>query len=379
MRWLSYAVLGIWSFLITSWGKYWIGGPWLSYTNENFSESLPDVLIVVPARNEEEHVSISLKSLLNQDYSGKYTVLLVDDESTDRTRELANSIAKTNPSLKVLAGDPRPEGWSGKLWALHQGLVDPDINLSEDALVLFTDADILHASDHISSLVHKASQDNLDLVSEMVMLQCNSLLEKTFIPAFVYFFALLYPFRKVANPDSFIAGAAGGTVLLKKRTLDRIGGIASIRGALIDDCALAARVKKMGGRLYLGCSKQAWSLRKYENIKDVWNMISRTAYVQLHYSIILLFFVLCGMMLIWFAPLFFMLRGRGRTRIAGGLAYLMACCSYFPTLKWFGLSPWRSLPLPLIAFFYSLATVGSAYNHYFGNGVEWHQRTYSEN
>ncbi|QCE33701.1 glycosyltransferase [Acetobacteraceae bacterium] len=379
MRWLSYSTLGIWGFLVAFWGRYWQGGPFLSSQENLQTQKYPEVLIIVPARNEEEHIAVSLKSLLNQDYQGTYRVVVVDDESTDTTRAQAFEIAKDYPALTVIEGKARPSGWSGKLWALHQGINARGHEIPENGFVLFTDADILHAPDHLDSLVKKALHERLDLVSEMVMLQCNNVLEKTFIPAFVYFFAFLYPFRKISNPDSIISGAAGGTVLLKKEILDRIGGVASIRGALIDDCTLAARVKRMGGHLYLGCSQQAWSLRSYDNIKEIWNMIARTAYVQLRYSPILLLLVLFGMLFIWFGPLVAAIKGKKSSRFAGISAYLIACATFIPTLKWFRLPLWRALPLPFIAFFYSLATLGSAYNHYFGKGVEWHQRTYDEN
>nr|WP_194149699.1 glycosyltransferase [Oecophyllibacter saccharovorans] len=369
-----------WFVLLFCNGKFWYGGPWLK---ENLQASpketrWPDVVVIVPARDEAASVSASVASLLAQDYPGAFRVVLVDDESTDETAKLARTLPDPDKRLTVLHGAVRPAGWSGKLWAVQQGQEEAFEWLSDEGMVLLTDADIVHAPDHLTTLVRRARQDRLDLISEMVRLNVGGFWEKALVPAFVYFFAMLYPFRKIADPTSPVGGAAGGTVLLRRVMLEKIGGIASLRDALIDDCTLGARVKQAGGRLYLGCSEQAWSIRAYQRPEEIWHMIARNAYVQLHYSPWRLFGVLLAMMLVWVLPVSLLLFGRGRKRGLGALVYGLSCLSFVPTLRWFNLSLWRVLPLPLVACFYLMATLGSAADHYRGRGVQWRGRSYAE-
>lgn len=376
------AVLSLcaWVGLIFFHGRFWVGGPWLS---EGFGLSRgahlsPDVTIIVPARDEAGSIASSLTSLLEQDYKGRFRVILVDDESEDSTVHIAHSLPDPHQRLTIVQGKPHPSGWSGKLWAVNQGEEEALRTLSPDGYVLLTDADIVHAPDHLSSLVARAQRDKLDMVSEMVKLNCVTFWERALVPAFVYFFALLYPFRQVADPRSPIAGAAGGTILLKRPMLEKIGGIRSLRHALIDDCTLGAHVKKAGGRLYLGLSEQAWSIRTYQRLGDIWHMIARNAYVQLRYSPWRLLGALLGMLLVWLLPIGLVLFSRGKKRWIGATAYTMSCVSFVPTLRWFNLSLWRVLPLPLVASFYSCATIGSAVNHYSGAGVKWRGRFYGD-
>lgn len=372
--------LCIWIGLIFCHGRFWVGGPWLS---EGFGLSTgahlwPDVTIVVPARDEASSIASCLSSLLEQDYKGKYRVILVDDESTDKTADIARSLPDPHQRLTLLSGQPHPPGWSGKLWAVSQGEDEALKTLPSDGYVLLTDADIVHASDHLTALVARAQRDKLDLVSEMVKLNCVTFWEKALVPAFVYFFALLYPFRKIADPHSSVAGAAGGTILIKRPMLEKIGGVRSLHHALIDDCTLGAHVKKAGGRLYLGMSEQAWSIRTYQHVGDVWHMVARNAYVQLRHSPVRLIVALTGMMVVWLLPVGLLLFGRGKKRWIGGLSYAMSCLSFAPTLRWFNLSLWRVLPLPLVASFYSCATIGSAIDHHCGKGVRWRGRSYGD-
>ncbi|QDH25997.1 glycosyltransferase [Neokomagataea tanensis] len=368
--------LGAWIYLSLFHGRFWQGGPMLAARET--PPSPPDIAIVVPARDEAESVKACLTSLLEQDYAGKLSVILVDDNSTDGTGELARSVADPLQRLTVLTGADRPEGWSGKLWAVHQGVQCALENVGQHGYILLTDADILHARSHLSTLVSKAREDNLDLVSEMVALNCESSAERFLVPAFVYFFAMLYPFARTANPSSKVAGAAGGTILLRRRALERIGGIEALKGALIDDCTLAAHVKRSGGRLYLGHSTQAWSIRPYQGAHDIWKMIARTAYVQLRYSPLILVGTIVGMALIWLLPVAFALFAKGRAKKIGLITYLLSCATFVPTLRRFELSLWRALPLPLVAAFYMAATIGSAINHHRGSGVEWKNRAYKD-
>lgn len=372
----------VWLYLIFMRGYYWLGGPWLQKVKGDDAQlrlsHLPAVSVIVPARDEEETIDIVLRSLLSQDYKGKYNVILVNDESQDATTSVAQKIHDPHKRLTIIEGKPRPEGWSGKLWAVYQGQQEAFKSLGETDFVFLTDADILHDPDHLSSLVTKAVEQKLDLVSEMVMLNCTGSWEKLLVPAFVYFFALLYPFRKVSAPSSVVAGAAGGTVLLQCGRLKKIGGIESLHDALIDDCTLAAHVKKDGGRLYLGCSQQARSIRKYESVSEIWHMISRNAYVQLQFSPWRFAFAALGMCLIWFVPLCNFLCGKGRKRWLGGIVYAISCLSFIPTIRWFNLSLLRILPLPFVALFYMMATTGSVIDYYRGTGVHWRGRSYGK-
>ena len=266
---------------------------------------------------------------------------------------------------------PRPAGWSGKLWAVAQGLEEADTEL-----VLLTDADIIHDPRHLSALVAHAERSGLDMVSEMVALACNSQAEHALVPAFVFFFQLLYPFAKVNDPLSATAAAAGGTVLIRRRALERIGGIQAIRGALIDDVALAAAVKR-GGRIWLGHTSLAHSIREYPKTADIWRMISRTAYVQLRFSPLLLLGTTLGMALTFLLPPLAALFVPGLARWCGWAAWgVMAAC-YRPTLHRYGRSMLWAPALPLVAAFYMAATLGSAVNHYVGRGVAWKGRAYA--
>ncbi|AOX19037.1 glycosyltransferase [Kozakia baliensis] len=374
---LAFTSLAAWMKLVFAHGRFWQFGPQLrpDYVDHDV---WPDVTVVVPARDEAESIESCLLSLLNQDYRGKLSVVLVDDGSSDGTGDLARALPDLRQRLTVVTGKPRPEGWSGKLWAMHQGEVAALKRLPANGFILFTDADIEHSPLHVATLVDKAQREQLDLVSEMVELNCESAAERLLVPAFVYFFAMLYPFAKINDPDSPVAGAAGGTILLRHTALERIGGVEALRGALIDDCTLAAHVKRAGGRLYLGHSTLAWSVRPYRGAGDVWRMIARTAYVQLRYSPWLLVATIVAMALVWLGPVAFTLFGRGRVRAFGGVASALCVASFLPTLRRFRLSFWRAVPLPLVAAFYMAATIGSAIDHHRGRGVQWKNRAYTE-
>lgn len=356
-----------WGYLLALHGRFWQSGPVLPTIR---SRGTPPVAIVVPARDEAEHIAASIASLLAQDYPGPFRVILVDDRSTDATTAIARGLPGA-ARLTVISGRPRPAGWAGKLWAVHQGVAE-----TREELVLLTDADITHDPRHLSTLVAHAQADDLDMVSEMVALACETPAERALIPAFVYFFQLLYPFARVNDPLDAAAGAAGGTVLIRRRALARIGGIEAILDALIDDCSLAAKVKA-GGRIWLGHSALARSIRPYPAAADIWRMIARSAYVQLRRSPLLLAGSTLGMALIFLAPPWFALFGEGWPRLAGALAWLGMAASFQPTLARFRRSPLWGLALPGIAAFYMAATLGSALDHHRGRGVVWKNRAYA--
>jgi len=354
----------VWLYLLMGHGRFWQAGPTLP---AGFPEAAPAVVAVVPARNEAALIPRTVSSLLAQDYPGPFRVVLVDDNSTDGTANALNASSR----LTVLRGSPRPAGWAGKLWAVAQGVVEAD----EAEFVLLTDADIEHGPAHVAALVAQAERHDLDLVSEMVTLSCQSWAERALIPAFVFFFQLLYPFAWVNDPLRSTAAAAGGTVLVRRRALTRIGGIQAIRTALIDDVALAAAVKT-GGPIWLGHSGLARSIRPYPSTGDIWRMITRSAYVQLRESPLLLLLCTIAMILIWLIPPLALVHGPSAARILGALAWAGMAWSYLPTLHRFGLSPLWAPFLPLIALFYMVATIASALNHYTGRGVAWKGRAY---
>jgi len=373
---MTLAVLALlaWAYLLALHGRFWQAGPVLAPAS---TASPPDLDVVIPARDEAEGIGEALRSLLAQDYAGRLRIFLVDDGSSDGTGAIARSLADPHlamldirPHLTVLNGKPRPPGWSGKLWAVSQGIA-----ASTAELVLMTDADIVHDPKHVATLVAKAERDGLDLVSEMVELRCVTWAERALVPAFVFFFQLLYPFAWVNDPMRAAAAAAGGTVLLRRRALDRIGGIAAVRGALIDDVALAAAVKR-GGRIWLGHSRLARSVRPYPSAADIWRMVARTAYVQLRFSPVVLLGTVLGLALLWLAPLLLMLFGHGAARVMGGLAWAGSMASFLPTLRRSRQSPLWTLALPAIACFYMAATIGSAVDHHRGRGIVWKRRAY---
>ena len=356
----------IWGYLLLFHGRFWQAGPVLV---PRTPLSRPDVAIVVPARDEAETIGAVLRSLLAQDYAGAFRVILVDDNSIDGTGAIARAIA--DPRLTVLTGAPRPAGWSGKLWAVSQGVREADAA----TMILLTDADIVHRPRHLETLIARAERGDLDMVSEMVELACESWAERALVPAFVFFFQLLYPFDWVNDSLRSTAAAAGGTILVRSRALARIGGIEAVRGALIDDVALATAVKR-GGRIWLGHTTLARSVRPYPGAADIWRMVARTAYVQLRYSPLLLVATSLGMALTWLVPPFAALCGAGMARWLGLATWAMLAGSYLPTLRRFGRSACWAPFLPIVAAFYMAATIGSAANHHRGHGVAWKGRAY---
>jgi len=357
--------LCIWVYLFSAHGRFWMSSPELTPA---IPAEHPDVDIIVPARDEALTIGAVIASLLAQDYPGIFRVILVDDNSGDDTAVLAGSAA----NLRVLRLSSKPDRWSGKLWALNQGVL-----ATSAPLVLFTDADIVHDPRHLSTLVAKLLGARLGMVSEMVRLNCESFAERALVPAFVYFFQMLYPFAKVNDPRSTLAAAAGGTVLIRRDILGAIGGLEAIRETLIDDVALAKAAKRVDA-IFLGHSGLATSIRRYPHIADIWHMIARTAYTQLHFSITLLCLTLLGLTLVWWVPIGELAFGSDISRAFGAAGCILAALSYQPTLLRYRRNPLWALALPLIAAFYMAATAGSALNHWRGSGAQWKKRSYEK-
>lgn len=378
-RTLNAAVLLGWSTALTWAGltacrsKFWSVQPRL--TGEQPSREAR-VTAVIPARNEEEHVGECVSALLAQRFIGKFNLVLVDDNSTDTTGAIAQALAKGDDRLQVLQGKPLPAGWSGKMWTVSQGLAVPAA-LQAD-FVLLTDADILHAPMHLASLVHAAQRGDYDLVSEMVRLRTETFAERSTVPAFVFFFSMLYPFHAVSNPRRATAAAAGGTMLVSRAALDRIGGVSRISNALIDDVALAKEIKRGGHRIWLGHADFALSLRRYPHLRDVWNMISRTAYVQLNHSPLVLAGTVAGLLVMYIVPVALTIGAQRQARWLGLASWAIMAMLFQPTLRHYRRSWLWGPALPAIGVFYLAATLGSALRHYLGKGGGWKGRTYPQ-
>ncbi|AFY30808.1 glycosyltransferase [Calothrix sp. PCC 7507] len=378
---LTLLSLIIWIGLLILRGQFWRADQQLEAAQTHL-QSLPTICVVIPARNEADLLPITLRSLLLQDYPGDFQVFLVDDRSTDGTANFAEGVAHAvnkPQQLHIIAGESLPPGWTGKLWAVEQGIQKASV-FTPDYFFL-TDADIQHDVGSLRRLVAKAIQEDLDLVSVMVRLRCESLWEKLLIPAFVFFFQKLYPFRWVNNPKNATAAAAGGSILIRREALERIGGIAVIRQALIDDCALARAVKKSGnGGIWLGLSTLTRSLRPYPSLETVWQMVARTAYTQLNYSPFLLGGTLLAMTLIYLVPpvgvIVGLLMGNLAIALTSLSAWLLMSVAYLPTIRFYRCSPWLVWCLPAIAFLYTLMTLDSAIRHWQGRGGAWKGRVY---
>lgn len=372
---IAAGILGvlIWGYLLLARGQYWRVQP--AHSDRENSHSAR-IAVAIPARDEADVVGRAIRSLLEQTGANTLHIFLVDDGSTDGTAQAARDAAKAAGRAKMLTvieGRPLPPGWSGKLWALQQG-VEAAQAFAPD-FFLFTDADIVHAPDNLTTLVAIAEDGHYDLASFMVKLHCESAAEKLLIPAFVFFFFKLYPPNWVADPRRATAGAAGGCILIRPEALQKAGGIAAIRGAVIDDCALAARVKSTGGKLWLGASDTTRSIRPYTGFADIGNMISRSAFNQLRHSIWLLALAVAGMAATYLLPPALVFFSHSRIPAAlGAAAWLMMAFSFLPILRIYRLSPLWGLALPLIAIFYLGATLHSAAQYWSGRGGQWKGR-----
>lgn len=365
--------LCIWLYCLTLHGGYWRVNVRDS-DKAPASASWPHIVAVIPARNEQEAIGTSLASLLAQDYPGRFSILLVDDNSDDETVVIAEALPRQTGStvpLTVLRGQPLPEHWTGKLWAVHQGIAAASETRPD--FLLLTDADIAYESGMLRWLAAQAITKNLVLASLMAKLRCESLAERAFVPAFIYFFQMLYPFAWVNDPRNTIAAAAGGCMLVRADALARAGGIAVIRDALIDDCSLAS-VMKAQGPIWLGLTERVRSIRVSDRLADIHAMVSRSAYAQLRYSPLLLAGTLLGMALTYWAPPLIAIFGHGTARAMAAGAFTLMTISFWPILRFYGLTALWAPALPAIATGYMAFTLSSALQHISGRGGRWKGR-----
>ncbi|MEV7435832.1 glycosyltransferase [Streptomyces griseoviridis] len=380
--WIAAVSLVAWLWLLLCQGFFWRTDVRLPPRED--PGRWPSVCVVVPARDEAAVLPASLPSLLAQDYPGPAEVFLVDDGSTDGTGEVARALAAEHGGLPLTITSPGepPAGWTGKLWAVRHGIALT--RAREPEFLLLTDADIAHAPDSLRTLVAAAGSDGsgrFDLVSQMARLRVESGWERLVVPAFVYFFAQLYPFRRIGRAGSRTAAAAGGCVLLRADVAERARIPDAIRHAVIDDVALARAVKGAGGRVWLGLAERVDSVRPYPRLDDLWRMVSRSAYAQLRHSPALLAGTVAGLALVYLVPpvalAVGLAAGNAAVAVPGGLAWLVMTGTYLPMLRYYGL-PFRLAPLlPFTAFLYLLMTVDSAVRHYRGRGAAWKGRTYA--
>ena len=390
-----------WAYLLAGHGGYWRTDQRLPPHGASLC-SWPSVVAVVPARNEAAVLPGTLPALLAQEYPGTFAVVLVDDDSSDGTPQIAAAIgreaataagpppagaeaARHQPRpLRVVSGSPPPRGWAGKVWAMEQGLRAA----GDAAYILFTDADISCARGVVTDLVGAAESDDRGMVSQMALLRADAFWERMLVPAFVYFFAQLYPFRRVNRPGARTAAAAGGCMLVRRSALEAAGGLGRIHDARIDDVALGRLLKNSRApvRCWLGLTTDVTSRRPYPRLPDLWDMVARSAYTQLRYSAAALAGTLAGLLWLYALPptaalggLLWLAEDGGVTAgwlTAAGLAgWAMMSASYVPLLRLYRLSPWRAPGLPLIAVMYAAMTADSARRYHRGRGGQWKGRT----
>jgi hopene-associated glycosyltransferase HpnB len=367
--------LAIWLYLVVA-----RGGFWLCSQRDNWKTvsptTWPRLAVVVPARNEALGIGECIGSLLRQDYPGEWSIILVDDDSSDGTAGIARSAAAAvneGARLEVVPGRPLPGGWTGKLWAVSQGIEAAQAMAAPPDYLLLTDADIVYQPGVLASLAARAANERLILISLMVKLRCESFAERGLIPAFIFFFQMLYPFSWVNRTDRATAAAAGGCMLVRADVLRQAGGIDAIRGALIDDCALA-KILKAHGPIWLGLTERVRSIRPYPDIGEIRRMVARSAYAQLHYSPLQLAGTVVGMALTYLAPPLLALFAGGTARIFGIAAWGLMAIAFQPTLRLYRMSPLWGLALPAITLCYMLFTLDSALQFARGKGGQWKGR-----
>jgi len=370
---LAPLALAVWVYLLLGRGNFWkiTGDDAVPQPLEHW----PRVVAIVPARNEAGTIARAITSLVSQDYPGEFEIMVVDDQSEDGTAALGQQAARESGATRrvtIRSVSALPPGWTGKLWALSEGISAA----AEKAPTFFwfTDADIVHAPDALRRLVFRAERDSLDLASLMVLLQAKTFPEKLLIPPFLYFFLMLYPPRWIADPKSRTAGAAGGCILLRRTALKRIGGIAAIRNEVIDDCALARAVKKTGGQIWMGLTRASVSLRSYGTFAEIRDMIARTAFTQLGYSFLQLVAAVAGLFVtFWLAWILFFI-GNDPAWIMASTAVALMTTTFLLTVLFYSLPPYWAFTLPLAAAFYGYATCLSAIRYWLGRGAQWKGR-----
>jgi hopene-associated glycosyltransferase HpnB len=402
IAWLIASVLpaGAWLYLLTCRGGFWRADQKLPEvpnpdTQNRERDDWPEIVVVVPARNEADVIGRALTSLLHQDYPNPPLIVLVDDRSEDGTASAARAAAaqaaaaqiplgENHERLALVSGQPRPKRWAGKVWAMTQGVAHAADIRPNAKYILFADADIEHHPANLRELVTKAESTRLDLVSLMVRLATESAWERFLIPPFVFFFAKLYPFAWVNDPANATAAAAGGCMLVRRTALDASGGLAAIHNALIDDCALARTIRDGapgGGRLWLGYSEKTRSIRPYDGLRGVWDMVARGAFTQLGHSPLLLGGTVLGMAMLYLAPPVCLFWGFAHSALgvaASALAWACMTIAAAPTYRLYGQSWRRAMGLPVAAAFFTAMTVSSAWRYWRGRGGGWKGRTYSQ-
>ncbi len=376
--------LAVWLYLVLLRSGFWRADVRLGRDGET-DGVWPAVTALVPARNEATVIAEAVASLLTQDYPGPFRVVVVDDDSSDGTAEAALAAGArlgAGERMTLVTAAPKGPGWAGKLWALDQGLAEVRRAGPVPHYFWLTDADIAHGPDTLRRLVAKAGRERRSLVSLMVRLSCQDFWERLLIPPFVFFFQKLYPFSWVADPKRATAAAAGGCVLVEAEALWAAGGFAAIKGALIDDCALAALIKRStrgkGEGIWLGLADDSHSIRPYEGLGEIWDMVARSAYTQLRTSPLLLAGTLLGMAVTYLAPPLLLLlwpwHGSTLAALSGAVAWALMAAAYLPTLRLYGQPAWQALTLPLSAVFYTAMTFDSALRHWRGRGGLWKGR-----
>lgn len=369
--------LAAWLYLLTCRGGFWLFRerdtaalrPAQPGRMDAGKESWPSIIAVVPARNEADVVERALQSLDAQAYRGEFRIIIIDDQSTDETVRRVRSLGSKR--IRLIPGSPRPPGWTGKLWALRQGIAAAEADKPE--FLWLTDADIIHSRDNLEQLVRRAQNGNLVLVSLMAKLSCESWAERFLIPAFVFFFSMLFPFAWVNSAVDRTAAAAGGCMLVRRTALSSAGGIETIRAEIIDDCALARHLKRQGP-VWLGLTLRAVSVRPYGKFGEIRAMVARSAFAQLHYRWTLLVITLLGLGVIYGAPPLLAIFGTGATRFIAGLAWVCMVVAFWPISRFYRRTPLSGLALPAIAACYAAFTFDSAIQHMRGRGGMWKGR-----
>jgi hopene-associated glycosyltransferase HpnB len=364
-------ILAAWVYLILFRDRFWTAGE-RDDTAFPAPPAWPDVAAIVPARDEADVIAEAIGSLAVQAYPGRFRILMVDDGSSDGTATVARRAG--GERLDIISGTDLPSGWTGKLWAIEQGRRAAG---DSPAFLWFTDADIVHAPDTLSMLVARAMAERLVLHSLMAELRCDSAAERAFVPAFVYFFQMLYPFAALNDPRRRLAGAAGGCMLVERVALERAGGLQTIAAALIDDCAMGAALKRQGP-IRLSLTHRSRSIRPYGGWREIGAMVSRSAYAQLGYSPWALLGTIAGLNFIFLDPPLYALFATGSARWCGIAAWALMALSFQPMLRFYRRSPLWGLALPLIALFYMGATLASAFQHVRGRGGMWKGRAQAQ-
>jgi hopene-associated glycosyltransferase HpnB len=370
---LALLVLVIWLYLAFLRGNFWRLEE--DQLEPKPLEKWPHVVAIVPARNEAATIARAVTSLLRQDYSGEFSVIVVDDQSEDGTAALARKDAEelgAAQRLSVQTVAVLSPGWTGKTWALNEGISAISGNAPD--FIWFSDADIVHPPDTLRRLVSRTETESLDLASLMVLLQAKTFPERLLIPPFLYFFLMLYPPQWIANLQKRTAGAAGGCILLRRSALERIGGLASIRNEVIDDCALARAVKTTGGKIWMVVTRASISLREYKTFAEIRDLIARTAFTQLHYSSLLLVATLLGLFVTYWLPWILFFAGEDPAWLLGSTAASLMTVTFLFTVKFYNRSALWALTLPFAAAFYGYATFLSAVRYWLGRGAQWKGR-----